>query len=364
MMTTKSCEHCDYTSTDRSNIRRHKKFHLSVENRQFGCLLCTKKFATKSDLNRHEKKCDNVSNGDLRYGKRRRIDVVMAEPESVDDNIETVIRELKKQLESKDILIAQLQEENSKLEMSISKGCTACRKKEFSGEKPFACNQCSYSCSVAGDLKTHMRTHSEEKPFACKQCSYSCSQAGNLKTHMGTHYGENQLKIRRSSRKPESVLLQQERDSIEAHLKRNDDSTLGLMVQEFTGRGRGVVATRNFDKNNFVVEYHGEIVNIGEAKKREAIYSLDSNVGSYMFYFKDSLGRSFCVDATNESGRYGRLINHSKENQNLKATVFMIENEPRLILKASKYIPAGQELHYDYNDKSQDSLKLFPWLGK
>ena len=53
-MTTKSCEHCDYMSTDRSNFSRHKKYHLSVENRQFGCLLCTKKFATKSDLKRHE----------------------------------------------------------------------------------------------------------------------------------------------------------------------------------------------------------------------------------------------------------------------------------------------------------------------
>ena len=38
--------------------------------------------------------------------------------------------------------------------------------------------------------------------------------------------------------------------------------------------------------------------------------------------------------------------------------------EPRLILEVSKDIPAGQELYFDYNDKSKNSLKLFPLLGK
>ena len=56
-----------------------------------------------------------------------------------------------------------------------------------SGEKPFSCNQCSYKCTVASNLKTHRFTHTGEKPFACKQCNYSCTTSGSLQSHMKKH---------------------------------------------------------------------------------------------------------------------------------------------------------------------------------
>ena len=59
-----------------------------------------------------------------------------------------------------------------------------------SGEKPFVCKQCNYSCTTASILKRHMLTHSGEKPFVCTQCSYSSTTAGNLKAHLLTHSGE------------------------------------------------------------------------------------------------------------------------------------------------------------------------------
>ena len=59
-----------------------------------------------------------------------------------------------------------------------------------SGEKPFVCKQCNYSCTTASILKRHMLTHSGEKPFVCTQCSYSSTTAGNLKAHLQTHSGE------------------------------------------------------------------------------------------------------------------------------------------------------------------------------
>ena len=34
-----------------------------------------------------------------------------------------------------------------------------------SGGKPYACTQCSYSCTQADDLKKHLLAHSGEKPF-------------------------------------------------------------------------------------------------------------------------------------------------------------------------------------------------------
>lgn len=51
------------------------------------------------------------------------------------------------------------------------------------------------------------------------------------------------------------------------------------------GKGRGVVAARDFQKNEFVVEYAGDLVTIKSAKEREALYAKDESVGCYMYYF-------------------------------------------------------------------------------
>ena len=42
----------------------------------------------------------------------------------------------------------------------------------------------------ASKLKTHKLTHSGEEPFICIQCNFSCTQADNLKRHMKTHTEE------------------------------------------------------------------------------------------------------------------------------------------------------------------------------
>ena len=39
---------------------------------------------------------------------------------------------------------------------------------------PRCAPQCNYSCNLASNLKVHMRQHSGEQPFACNQCDFSC----------------------------------------------------------------------------------------------------------------------------------------------------------------------------------------------
>jgi histone-lysine N-methyltransferase SETD8 len=70
----------------------------------------------------------------------------------------------------------------------------------------------------------------------------------------------------------------------------------------------------------------------------------------------------FSIDATKDTGRYGRLVNHSKKAPNLVTKVIMNGESPRLILIAKHDIEAGVELVYDYGDRSKKSLLLFPWL--
>ena len=119
---------------------------------------------------------------------------------------------------------------------------------------------------------------------------------------------------------------------------------------------------KSFDKGDFVVEYAGDLIDIGTAKDLETKYSLDSSKGCYMYYFKQK-GKQYCIDATEETGRYGRLLNHSRVSPNCVTKVIMLGDTPRLILVAKHHIDIGEELLYDYGDRSKESLKAHPWLA-
>lgn len=67
------------------------------------------------------------------------------------------------------------------------------------------------------------------------------------------------------------------------------------------------------------------------------------------------------VDATLETGRLGRLINHSKSG-NCQTKLHPIDGSPHLILVASRDIEAEEELLYDYGDRSKASVSAHPWL--
>lgn len=58
----------------------------------------------------------------------------------------------------------------------------------------------------------------------------------------------------------------------------------------------------------------------------------------------------------------GRLVNHSR-NGNLQPRTVEVKCRPRLVLVAKDDIEAGEELLYDYGDRSRDSLKNHPWLA-
>ncbi|XP_012254429.2 histone-lysine N-methyltransferase PR-Set7 [Athalia rosae] len=165
--------------------------------------------------------------------------------------------------------------------------------------------------------------------------------------------------VRRSVRKcKKTVLEEQQRDLENKVLCQVED---GLKIKHFVGKGRGVVTTREFHKGEFVVEYIGELIDQTEARKREAEYARDQNAGCYMYYFKHR-NHQYCVDATAESDKLGRLVNHSR-NGNLIAGVVEVGSVPHLVLTAKESLPSGVEVTYDYGDRSRESIRNHPWLA-
>lgn len=164
--------------------------------------------------------------------------------------------------------------------------------------------------------------------------------------------------IRRSSRKSKTELKCEQKRRLDDLITNGIEE--GMEEQHIEGKGRAVFATRCFQKGDYVVEYHGDLLQINDARKREAEYAQNPATGCYMYYFQ-YLCKTYCVDATRESGRMGRLINHSKTG-NCQTKLHDINGVPHLILVASRDIDKGEELLYDYGDRSKASIAAHPWL--
>ncbi|XP_058457066.1 N-lysine methyltransferase KMT5A [Malaya genurostris] len=167
------------------------------------------------------------------------------------------------------------------------------------------------------------------------------------------------FQVRRSVRKTKKE-VQWERDrDIEKAIR--EERETGLKIACFDGKGRGIITTRPFSKGEFVVEYIGDLITVSEARQREQIYAEDDNTGCYMYYFKHK-NVQHCIDATAESGKLGRLVNHSR-NGNLMTKTVSLNNRPHLVLIAKEDISEGVEVTYDYGDRSKESLQHHPWLA-
>ena len=111
----------------------------------------------------------------------------------------------------------------------------------------------------------------------------------------------------------------------------------------------------------------GELINIFTIATTHGVCSQVHISIKKCFYFFEKVQtptffKLFCsIDATAEDGTLGRLLNHSRSG-NCKTKVHVIKEKPHLIFVTTREVKTGEELTYDYGDRSKDSLQSHPWL--
>ena len=124
------------------------------------------------------------------------------------------------------------------------------------------------------------------------------------------------------------------------------------------GRGWGVKALENIKKNQFVVEYIGEVVSYEEADARGKQY--DARGRTYLFdmdLFEDesvTYAEKFTIDAK-PYGNEARFINHACKPNLFSRAVLWESVDPaihHLALFAKRDIRIGEELSFSYNNSS------------
>uniref|UniRef100_A0A2K6FCB3 [Histone H4]-lysine(20) N-methyltransferase n=1 Tax=Propithecus coquereli TaxID=379532 RepID=A0A2K6FCB3_PROCO len=164
-----------------------------------------------------------------------------------------------------------------------------------------------------------------KKPIKVKQVPRKKTQGKTQQNSKLTDF----YPVGRSSRKSKAELQSEERKRIDELIESGKEE--GMKIDLIDGKGRGVT---------------GDLIEITDAKKQEALYAQDPSTGCYMYYFQD-LSKTYCVDAARETNRLGRLINHCKCG-NCQTKLH--------------HTDAGEELLYDYGDCSEASMEAYLWL--
>lgn len=122
------------------------------------------------------------------------------------------------------------------------------------------------------------------------------------------------------------------------------------------GCGWGVKSEQKIKQGQFLCQYVGEVITFEEAEKRGREY--DANGLTYLFDLDfNSVENPYVVDACN-LGNVSHFINHSCD-PNLGVWAVWADcldpNLPMLALFATRDIEAGEEISFDYLQKSSDN---------
>jgi len=110
----------------------------------------------------------------------------------------------------------------------------------------------------------------------------------------------------------------------------------------------GLFATQDYQPDQMIIEYLGELIRQKVSDAREQRYESLNIVSTYMFKINDDL----IVDSTKQ-GNASRFINHSCD-PNCYTRVVNVDGEPKIVVLANRFVPRGAELTYDYCFSSEE----------
>ena len=140
------CKACGSNFSSAFGVRHHMSY-FQKEKKRFSCDKCSKCFALKDQLKKHE---------------------------SVHEKEYYPCSQCDKILKSKDGLTTHIK--------SVHEG----------QKKPFSCDKCSKCFALKGQLKRHRECVHKDESYPCSQCGKVLYYNGNLKTHIETvHEGQN-----------------------------------------------------------------------------------------------------------------------------------------------------------------------------
>lgn len=138
-------------------------------------------------------------------------------------------------------------------------------------------------------------------------------------------------------------------------IQRNFRQHILFAISDVENAGWGVFAKNNIKKNDFIIEYAGELISQDESDRRGIIYE---NIRcSYLF----EVNKKYVLDATLK-GNKSRFVNHS-HRPNCHPRFKLVNGDYRIGIYAKYDIQAGEELLFNYRYANQDKIKFFGTQG-
>ncbi|XP_035664603.1 uncharacterized protein LOC118408087 isoform X2 [Branchiostoma floridae] len=121
--------------------------------------------------------------------------------------------------------------------------------------------------------------------------------------------------------------------------------------RDFRSAGMCAIASKTITRGSIVAEYRGERISDSEAQRRLSSIQ-DGEPAKLLWVYTKSAAPMCVIDGDSSDYNPAALINHSRNNTNLKlTTVTGAEPDPAVLLIAKQDISQGMELLFDYGTR-------------